>query len=400
MAAEQARDLITVDEARTMVMAHVPLMPAEFRKLEDAVGCVLAADAQAAADHPQFDMSAVDGYALGGPMGPWKQVDTIAAGQVMSSPLLAGECARIFTGAQVPAGCHAVVMQERCTWRDELLTVDMTVIPEGANIRRRAEAFRMDDMLLTKGARLDPASVGLLASAGLAHAMVSMVPTVSIVRTGEEFIEEGAEPAGRIHSSNDVMLIAALRDGGFANDSGPLIAGDDRLELRDALTVALDEGDVLITTGGVSVGDHDLVRPVLEGMGAAIHFHGVSQKPGKPMLFATLRGKPVFALPGNPRAVLVGWYLYVLPFLRAMEGASDPWPRSERLPIAQALRWKGGRTEFRAGFLRDGQVHLLSDEGSHMLNSMTMAEVLVELPKDLGERAPGNDILVHHLPRR
>lgn len=400
MAAEQAPEIITVEDARAMLLAHVPLMPAEFRKLEDAVGCVLAADAQAAADHPLFDMSAVDGYALGGAVGPWKQVAAIAAGQVMTSRLHAGECARIFTGAQVPTGCHAVMMQERCAWREDLLTVDLTVVPDGANIRRRAEAFRKDDVLLTKGARLEPASVGLLASAGLSHAMVSMVPTVSIVRTGEEFIEEGTEQAGRIHSSNDVMLLAAVRDGGFANDSGPLVAGDDRLELRDALTVALDEGDVLITTGGVSVGDHDLVRPVLEGMGAAIHFHGVSQKPGKPMLFATLRGKPLFALPGNPRAVLVGWYQYVLPFLRAMEGASDPWPRSERLPIAKELRWKGGRTEFRAGCLRDGQVHLLADEGSHMLNSMTMAEVLVELPRDPGELAPGNLIPVHHLPRR
>ena len=156
---------------------------------------------------------------------------------------------------------------------------------------------------------------------------------------------------------------------------------------------------MLITTGGVSVGDHDLIRPVLESMGAVIHFHNVAQKPGKPMLFATLNGKPVFGLPGNPRAVMVLYYEFVLPYLRAMQGATDPWPRTDHVPLAQALTAKGDRAEFRAARLQAGKVSLLADEGSHMLRSLIDADALAYLPSNKRTWGEGEPIEVHYLPR-
>ena len=155
---------------------------------------------------------------------------------------------------------------------------------------------------------------------------------------------------------------------------------------------------MVITTGGVSVGDHDRVADVLRSMGADIRFHGVAQKPGKPMLFALLKGKPVFALPGNPRAVMVLFWEYVLPFLRAMQGDPEPGPRVDRLPLAAGVRCKGDRTEFRAVRIAGGLAHPLSDEGSHMLRSLTAADGLMVLNPGDRELRPGELVDVHLRP--
>ncbi|MEZ4761124.1 MAG: molybdopterin-binding protein, partial [Flavobacteriales bacterium] len=160
------------------------------------------------------------------------------------------------------------------------------------------------------------------------------------------------------------------------------------------------DADLIITTGGVSVGDHDLVRSVLEDLGAEIVVHGVAQKPGKPMLFAMLDGVPVFGLPGNSRAVMVLFWEYVLPFLRKLMGAADPFLRSEHLPLAEGLTVKGNRTEFRAACVREGRVELLRDEGSHMLRSLVEAEALAVIPSDQRDLRPGDRVEVHYLPGR
>ncbi|MFN3875352.1 MAG: molybdopterin molybdotransferase MoeA [Flavobacteriales bacterium] len=391
--------MITVEEARRIMMGHVRPMPAEFVSLHDAVLGVLAADAYAADDHPRFDMSAVDGYAVAGGQGPWRVAGSIAAGEVMGRPLAAGECARIFTGALVPEGTYAVLMQEECAMRNGAVHHAGPAPAKGANIRFKGEAFLKDELLLPKGACLGPAEIGLLASAGLHEVMVAALPAVAIVCTGGEFIQPEGDTSGRIHSSNDFMLIAALYSAGFYPEKTALKAGDDRNELINALLRAQEEGDAIITTGGVSVGDHDLVRAAREELGAEIHFHGVRQKPGKPMLFATLGEHPVFALPGNPRAVLVAWYEYLLPYLMAMQGASQPWLRSERLPLAHSVELKGARAEFRAAQVSGGQVQLLPDEGSHMLTTMAMADAIAYFPPEQRQVRMRESVEVHYLPK-
>lgn len=392
--------MISVEEAKGIMMAQVQVLGAEYQLLGNALGRVFTEDVHAPHAHPLFDMSAVDGYAVGDATGPWGPVGSIPAGEVLGRRLKPGDCARIFTGAQVPLDSHAVVMQEHCSNEGGLIHLTKGVVAAGANIRRTAEQCKVGDLLLVKGARLDPASAGYLASCGVVKVPVRLVPTVSIVRTGGEFITGEEIQPGRIFSSNETMLHGALKLTGIHTGGEGFIANDTETELRTALLLAVERGDLVITTGGASVGDHDLIRPVLKVLGAAIHFHGVAQKPGKPMLFATLKGKPVFALPGNPRAVMICFWEYVLPYLRAMQGTKDPWLHADTLPIAHELVAKGDRAEFRAAQVNGGQVTLLADEGSHMLRSLIDADALAYLPSTQRAWSAGDPIEVHYIPGR
>lgn len=389
--------MIAVEEAKRIMMAHVPIMRADFVELDDCIGFRLAKDATAPFDHPLFDMSAVDGYAFAHGTGhaAWKVVADIAAGEVCNGVLHPGECARIFTGAMLPQGADTVVMQEFVQRDGDAITHTDDKLRAGSNVRYKGEQVKAGDVLLKAGTRIGPAAVGLLASTGVRKVAVYGEPQVGILRTGGEFVDGSIIPPGRIFSSNDAMLVGALYDEGLHAEADT--AKDDPRELTEALRVASDF-DVLITTGGVSVGDHDLMRTCLEQLGATIHFHGVAQKPGKPMLFATLGDLPVFALPGNPRAVMVLFWQYVLPFLRAMQGASDPWPKNDVLPITHAVQVKGDRAEFRAARVRNGSVTLLADEGSHMLRTLVEADALAYLPADRHTWQAGDPIEVHHLP--
>lgn len=388
--------MISVEEARRIMMEHVPVLPSLFLFPDEVSGYYLADDVVAAYDHPLFDMSAVDGYAVRGEH-PWKVMGEVAAGGIFGEVLGDGECVRIFTGGQVPASATAVVMQERCTRNGSTVACNGAPIIPGANIRRRAESIRSGELLLTTGTLLNPAAIGAITSVGVHQVEVRQKPLVSILRTGGEFIDaEGVKP-GRIFSSNDWMLAAALDEQGMLEEQSLFTSGDDLNELVPMIRAALENTDVLITTGGASVGEHDLVHAALKRSGAVIHFHGVAQKPGKPMLFATLDKKPVFALPGNPRAVLVLFHAYVLPFLRNMQGARDPLPRTEQLPLSHGLAVKGDRAEFRAAQVRNGHVTLLTDEGSHMLRSLIEADALVYLPSTRRTWNTGDPVEVQYL---
>ncbi len=389
--------MISVEEAKQIIMARAERTPSEFMLSHLVNGHYLADDVFSPSAYPLFDMSAVDGYAARGE-APWSVVGSIAAGEVLDRSLESGECARIFTGARVPEATDRVLMQEHCIAEGSGIRNIGALPPIGANIRRMGESVRKDELLLPHGTRLDAAAIGLISSVGVANVEVHAKPIVSIIRTGNEFIGEGEATGGRIHSSNEWMLIGALHAEGCFPENDPLIANDNMDDLKQALTDACAEGDLLITTGGASVGDHDLIKPALESLGATVHFHGVAQKPGKPMLFATLNGKPIFALPGNPRAVLVLFYTYVLPYMRAMQGAIDPWLRSHLLPLLHEVNVKGERAEFRAAVVNDGRVMLLADEGSHMLRSLVGAEALAYLPAGKRSWGIGDGVQVYFLP--
>ena len=371
--------MISVREAHAALLKVVRVLPTEVVPLSNAVGRFLSADVLATDAFPRFDMSAVDGYAVGDGPGPWRRIGAVAAGEVLSRPVGADECVRIFTGAQVPAGSVAVVMQERCTEKDGLMRVTGGAPHAGAHIRRKAEGYRTGDLLLRTGDRLDPAAIGLLASSGIRSVAVTRRPRVAVIRTGGEFIMEGQPMEGRMHSSNEMMLEAALREAGAALSAPPFAVDDDADRLGATLRTACAEADLVLPTGGAPVGDHDLLRPVLEREGGTIVFHGVRQKPGKPMLFATLGGTPLIGLPGNPRAVLVLFMVYVRSVLRALQGARHPGPQVDLLPLAAPLERKGERDEFRAARVTDGRVELLPDEGSHLLGGLVGGTVLCHL---------------------
>ncbi|MFZ1688642.1 MAG: molybdopterin molybdotransferase MoeA [Flavobacteriales bacterium] len=391
--------MISVAEAKRIVLQQASRTPSVFLFNSEAISHFLGDDVFSPEPYPRFDMSAVDGYAVCGDGQPWAMVGSIAAGEVLGRAIEDGECVRIFTGAPVPMGADRVVMQEQCVRDGDRMRYDGVLPVSGANIRRKGESVREGEMLLPRGTRMDAAAVGLLASVGLEQVEVHAKPLVSIVRTGNEFIGEGENTGGRIHSSNEWMLQAALIPEGILPGNDPLLANDNAADLRQAILDACAEGDVVVTTGGASVGDHDLIKPVLEELGAVIHFHGVAQKPGKPMLFATVEGKPIFALPGNPRAVLVLFFEYVLPFLHAIQGATYPGLTHDVLPLTHAVQVKGERAEFRAARVSAGHVTLLADEGSHMLRSMVGAGALAYLPADKRSFGIGDPVEVHYLPR-
>ncbi|HOY27814.1 MAG TPA: molybdopterin molybdotransferase MoeA [Flavobacteriales bacterium] len=390
--------MITVEEALGIVLAQVPELHPEEVRLEDAAGAYLAADVTAPYDHPLFDMSAVDGYAFrfDPVVAQWKVVDQAPAGSARSTGCPPGCCVRIFTGAQMPPDTDTVVMQEFTTRTVDIMVHSDRKLVQGGNVRRQAEQVKRGEVILRQGELLSPSAIGLLASVGVRSVPIKLAPEVAVLVTGDEFVEGDRVEPGKIFSSNGLMLEAALRVEGLLSEC--VHVPDEVQALDSAIEQAARFNEVVISTGGASVGDHDLVHDAVLRAGGMIHFHGVAQKPGKPMLFATVHGRPFFGLPGNPRAVLVLFYIYVLPFLRAMRGARGSGLRKERLPLAADLLLRGDRAEFRAGRLRGGAVELLAEEGSHMLRSMTEAQVIVHLPSTKRTWRTGEPVEVLHLP--
>jgi len=389
--------MIHVHQARQRLMEAVRRLPAEQVPLLHALGRYTAMPVAAPYDHPLFACSAMDGYAFAFADGvhEWTVVAELAAGDAPGAPLAKGECARIFTGAMLPAGADTVVMQELVQRTGKVIGHSDAKLRRGSNVRARGDQLRAGDTALGKGALVDAGAIGLLASVGVQALSVGSLPRVGLLISGNEFAGEGEPAPGKIFGSNGVMLQAALREAGV--EASVKEVRDE----HDALLAAWRElaagNDLVLSTGGVSVGDHDLIPAVLRDLGAAIHFHGVLQKPGKPMLFGQLGHASLFGLPGNPRAVMVLFLEYVLPFLRAMQGAAEPWLRSDRLPISGAVKVKGVRAEFRAARVKHGQVELLADEGSHMLRSMVEADALAYIPAEVRQLEQGDLVEVHYL---
>lgn len=391
--------MITVEEARRIVMAQVPCTEPDTVPLSEALNAFVAMEVRAPFDHPLFDMSAVDGYAFAfdPKVTHWSIERTISAGEAPAGRVGSTGCARIFTGAMLPPGTDSVVMQEFVTVQEGVMTHTDEHLVRGSNVRRKAEQVKQGEVILQPGALVTPAVIGGLASAGVVSLSVKQVPKVAVLVTGNEFIEHGKLLPGRIFNSNDVMLDAALRSMGAPSDIAQV--ADDLQELVQAIDQAVSHSEVIITTGGASVGDHDLVHEAVLRAGGTVHFHGVAQKPGKPMLFASVGGRPFFGLPGNPRAVFVLFHEYVRPFLDAMRGAREPFGMVEHLPLGTSVQVKGERAEFRAARVRGGRVMLLKDEGSHMLRSLMEADALVHLPGDRRSWQVDDPVEVHYLLR-
>ena len=390
--------MISVEEAKRIMMEHVPSLDPDIVTPGSAAGYVFK-QVIADHDHPLFDMSAVDGYAFAsdGSMTEWNVVGEVAAGEVMARMLRSGECARIFTGAMVPEGADTVVMQEFAVRSGNIMTHKDARLRPGGNVRKKGEHVRQGEVVLNAGHRLTSAAKGLLASVGVTGVHMVRAPQVLVINTGSEFTTGKELRPGLIFSSNDVILDDLLRQGGALAEI--VQVPDDMDELEKCIRSGAVHSDLIISTGGASVGDHDLVEAAVRRCGGRIVFHGVAQKPGKPMLFALFGEKPFFGLPGNPRAVMVLFWEYVLPFLRAMQGAKDPWLVTDHLPAAHPLEVKGDRAEFRAAQVRGGKVSLLRDEGSHMLRSLIDADALAYAPADRRSWAEGDPIEVHYLPR-
>jgi molybdopterin molybdotransferase len=383
--------MLEVAEALAEVLARVRPLAARAEALSPAVlGRVLAADVRADADSPPFPKSLRDGYAVrsadcAAPGAELRVVAEIAAGVVTTRTIQPGECARIFTGAPMPDGADAVVMQEdtQPLDGDRVRIADARVKPQQWVFARGAE-MRAGDVVLHAGTALNPAALGVLAGLGLTAANLRPAPSVSVLSTGNELVEPG-EPLkpGQIRDSNGAMLAAqVMRAGATPLPRG--IVRDEPAATRAALGDAMTSADVLLVVGGVSVGKFDLVPATLEELGVAVHFRQVRLKPGKPLLFGTKGQTLVFGLPGNPVSAFVCFELFVRPALRLLAGHADPGPRLTRLPLAEGVAEVNDRPTCRPAALELGdegyRVRPLPWLGAPDLRGLQPADALLVLP--------------------
>ncbi len=385
-------DLLPLEAAQARLLALATPLPIEEARLAEACGRPLARDLVARLTQPPADVSAMDGYALRfAELGhPLRLVGTSAAGAPLGASLGPGEAARILTGGHVPAGADTILLQEEALVEaGELRLAGEGPAGPGAHIRRRGSDFAAGARLLAAGTRLTPARIGLAAAAGHGVVAVRRRPRVGLLATGNELVPPGTEPGpGQIVSSNGVMLCgllagtgAEVRDGGIVPDS--------RAALEAALLDLAPRADVLVTIGGASIGDHDLVRPALLAVGARIDFWRVAIRPGKPLLAGTLGDTIVLGLPGNPVSAFVCALLFLLPLVRHLEGDLAPFPAPIPATAAVPLPANGTRRDFQRARLEatGGGLPRVTPEpvqDSAMLSVLAQADGLLIRP----ERAP------------
>jgi molybdopterin molybdotransferase len=377
---ETLRDL-TVETARARMLAAMPAPVTESVALADAIGRVLAEPVVAVRDQPPFDSSAMDGWAVRGEGDSFRIVGESAAGHGYHEPLGSGQAVRIFTGAPVPPGAERVVIQEEAA-RDGCVVRVLSAHGASTYIRDRGGDFRAGEVLLDRGLRLDPWRISLAASAGRADLFVMRKPRVAILSTGEEIVPAGASPGpDQIFDSATPALMALVEAwGGRAERVAH--AGDDTGAIC-ALVRSVD-CDLVVTLGGASVGDHDLVKPALAGLGLTLGVETIRLRPGKPTWFGTLEdGRRVLGLPGNPASALVCAELFLRPLLMAMQGANSDLPLvSARLakPLAGAgprEHWARARVTHRGGGLF---VEAMTDQDSSLVSVFAKAGALIRCP--------------------
>jgi molybdopterin molybdotransferase len=389
-------DLISFMEAQRLVLERASPLPTETVPLGEALGRVAAEPVPAAVDLPPFDSSAMDGFALRADETPGVLPVAlhIPAGTPAPRALEPGEAMGIATGGAVPAGADAVIPIEYVVEHDNTIEI-AEAVARGANVRPTGGDLRRGDPVVAGGVRLGAAQIGALAAAGVAQVSCTRRPRAAVLATGSELISSGEllRP-GQIYEANGPILDAQLRSEGAEVERLPVVV-DDRDAHREAIARGL-EADVLLTTGGVSVGPHDLVREVERELGVEEVFWGVSVKPGKPISFGVRDGGLVFGLPGNPVSALVGFELFVRPALRALQGLADPLPRWEPGTLTAAVRPNPSRDELvRARTIvgDDGvSVEPLPGRESHMIARAAGADALALIPRGEDELAAGSRV--------
>jgi molybdopterin molybdotransferase len=388
--------LLTLDEAQERVLGLVRPLSAEVVPVGEAAGRVLAEDVHARVALPPFASSAMDGFAVRAAdlPGTLQIAGESAAGRPFEAHLESGSAVAISTGAVVPEGADAVVPIERVVKSENEVEVSHAEEP-GAHVRPCGGDVAVGDLVAAAGERLTTARLAAVAASGVGELPCSRRPRVAVLATGTELVAPGEALApGQIYETNTLMLASAFVVAGAGVLSQPP-AADDEKTLREALERGL-EADVLVTSGGVSVGEHDLVRAVERELGVEEIFWRVSIKPGKPVSFGVRGDTLVFGLPGNPVSALVGCELFVKPALRALQGLADPLPRFEPGRLAAPLRRNEERDEFvRARSRVDGDSLVLEPivgQESHMIVRSGAADALVHIPRGNGELAAGSSV--------
>lgn len=381
-----------------MIRANATALTPVTIPLQQAVGRVLAADVTAFTDIPAFEQSAMDGYALS--FAGYELHNTLTvqgevpAGAPESSVLQANQAIRIFTGAPVPAGADTVVMQEKVEVKNGQLHIVDDQLKPGLNVRLIGSEIKAGELMLAKGDKLTPAAVGFLATTGVSEVLVYPTPVMSIIVTGNELQQPGkALLHGQVYECNSFQLRAALKL--LQIEEVPVFEAKDDLQVvKDTLKYALDNSDVVLLTGGVSVGNYDFVPEAAAACGVVTLFHKLKQRPGKPLFVGTKGKKWVFGLPGNPSSVLTCFYEYVIPALEQLMQLKPVVP-GIKVPLSKAYSKTAALTFFLKGYYDGQTVAPLDSQESYRLRSFAMANCLVVLPEEKMEYAVGEEVEIH-----
>jgi molybdopterin molybdotransferase len=387
--------MMSVEAALARVLALAAPLQAESVPLAGAAGRVMAGPARARRDQPPFPASAMDGYAVAGPAAPgagFAVIGMAAAGHAFSGTLAAGECVRIFTGAPVPAGATRVVIQE-----DVIAEGSRIVLKDGQDaalhIRPQGQDFRAGDTVAPR--RLRPSDLALLAAMNLAEVAVARRPVVALIPTGDELVMPGETPRDdQIIASNPFALKAMAEAEGAEVRLLP-IAADSEATL--ATVFGLAEGaDLVVTIGGASVGDHDLVARVAERLGMERAFYKIAMRPGKPLMAGRMGAAAMLGLPGNPVSAIVCGHLFLLPMIRAMQGLPDPAPRPCRAVLAEDMPANGPRAHYMRAALEPApglpRIRAFARQDSALLQLLTEADALLIRPVADPDRQAGEEV--------
>lgn len=370
--------MVTIQEALKIIKDQPLTLKTDTRSLSDCLHFSLSANITAGFDMPSFDNSAMDGFALCGILKEYTVIGEIAAGDESRITLKKGEAMRIFTGAKVPENSTAVMMQEKTKISGNKLFIEQEP-KEGQSIRRKGEELKKGQVVFEKGYTLTPAGIGMIGSLGIDKVEVFRKPVINLITTGNELIAPGeAKKEGQIFESNSYALAAACENRGCRVQDKSQIQ-DDFEAIKSGIKRSLETADVLILSGGISVGDYDFVKQALEENGVEEQFYKVFQKPGKPLYFGRKENKFVFALPGNPASSLSCFYIYVLPLLFKFSGSKKSG--LEALPIAVSHDYenRSNRPSFLKAKITNGKVEILDRQGSSMVLSMAVGNALVFL---------------------
>lgn len=393
------KDLLPFHEARARVLQSATALSPERCGVESSVGRVLAEDLFATQPMPAFDYSAMDGYAVrASEIGAGAELTVVGESRTGGElpELKPGTACRIFTGARIPPGADAVVMQEHATRTGDSVRMERAVRP-GDHIRRAGEDLAVGVRVLPRGTRLTAYHVGLLCALGRTKVSVSRRPSVAILSTGDELREVGAiDRPGSVIDSNGPGLAAMVRQCG--GDARVLpFAGDSMEATRTALEQAMERSDLVLTVGGVSVGDHDLVRAALSDIGVSLDFWRVAIKPGKPVaLGRSPGGSTVLCLPGNPSSAMLTFVLFGAPLLRTLQGDLRAAPGSVKALAAGEIRHAPGRLEFVRGRLDEtsspARFAALPNQSSGSVSSFAWANALAMIPLDAENIVMGAEV--------
>lgn len=393
--------MVSVEEAKNLLFNQVFKSESVGMDISDSLGMVLAEDIFSPINQPEFDNSSMDGYALASTddleQRKFEVIGEIKAGGSANFNLNPGQAVRIFTGAALPDGADSIVIQEKVEAKEGYIYLTESY-KKGTFIRTAGSMMKKGELALQRGFVLNPASIGFLASMGIFKIKVYKNPEVSILTTGDEIVKPGMDlKSGQIYESNSFSLAASLKQMGIKPKSS-LTATDQKEDLRNQIEIGLDGSNILILTGGISVGKYDLVFETLKEFGVETIFYKVAQKPGKPFFAGKLNDKFIFALPGNPAAVLVCFYEYVYSVMRTIQGFEKAELPKAYKKLLKTIKSNEDRAQFMRAKVTEEGVMPLEGQDSFMLHSFALANALIYVPNGKDILMENEMVEVHLLP--